>query len=1071
MSRSVTPQKGTNKRSMIRDVSTTQKETSTNTGTINDGNGIGLRDLSKTGLDQYNQSFQKEDLYSQKVMSNEIMPFIIRDNRSIPTIRNPKLPSIISNRNNLLGLSNYQTVNASNYERKQTKSGYDDVKQSAIKMLNLDKANKLVILSLSINNPLQMQKSYREIMDTVRHQTKKYNLDESLENLHNDFSTSIHNQSSLEKLDSIADIQSIQSKLFKAFETQKDQVNQQLIQAKQELDLKDKELLRIKSLLISESQLFNNEQNQKELENEVLNFLQQNQMTLKQSQETKEQIREQLQNLLKETNYSGAQTTLKEVHTFLNIQKKFAIDVPVEASIVGDKRQILETNNIMLNDLANDLDVRFKDTQRQTAKKILQRFFKKNPTREIEVQTQSEEQLIENLKSQMIQKEEIIKVQREELVNQTFQIKSLDSKLNQKLVKVETLNGEIKKLNRQIEDFQEEQERLSKELQHKHNNLKDKEDDEYELKKKIDEQTDDIMRLEEMVFNFRKQLRLIATTGVIPVEQIMSEEVQPIKQLPKFNQPYHNRQFSKASQLQGVSDGSYNDEEYASESESSAYLDRKKKVNKKAEQEKVRRESIRRTKVKQNKLADSSIASERFNSSLDSRQNQYSSQAQGESMPQIHLTKYQSSMNQTQQNQALVVRIIDEKQHSFQPQTTNSISIQNQQQPNHQQNSYNKSPQQRQEVKQTVQNSSLKKDNILQKNSQPQQKFNKQAHQGKSQQPVQKQNKSQALVQETNPQNLIEQASQQQQAQVNDQFDQNKQEILIIQEHNNPDQTIIIDKQQERQNKSKQIKNRNILTNLNNSMDSILQNNNHMNFDGINNQSHDTLRERSRNVQYEAQSTFSISEMNTKTYNSRPKVILNQIRHELDLSELKLEQFLLSRKKIYIQSQKDQSTQCIQQNLKALTQKTSGTQTNITGQVHQKKQMQSQEIQVNTRELEQLEKRELLYIQNIEKLYASIKKPSMQGDSYFAAGGSFSTHSKPAHAEFNGLNEHSILRPTQDSNNKKKLSLKIQVKNAIGGGDAFTKLESDRFNRKDNSVERANKYLDHDDNFSTLKLQ
>lgn len=59
--------------------------------------------------------------------------------------------------------------------------------------------------------------------------------------------------------------------------------------------------------------------------------------------------------------------------------------------------------------------------------------------------------------------------------------------------------------------------------------------------------------------------------------------------------------------------------------------------------------------------------------------------------------------------------------------------------------------------------------------------------------------------------------------------------------------------------------------------------------------------------------------------------------------------------------------------------------------------MKNQESQVSTKELELIEKREMLYIKNIEKLYASTKKTRVSvGDSYFAAGGNFSSYSKPA---------------------------------------------------------------------------
>ena len=63
-------------------------------------------------------------------------------------------------------------------------------------------------------------------------------------------------------------------------------------------------------------------------------------------------------------------------------------------------------------------------------------------------------------------------------------------------------------------------------------------------------------------------------------------------------------------------------------------------------------------------------------------------------------------------------------------------------------------------------------------------------------------------------------------------------------------------------------------------------------------------------------------------------------------------------------------------------------------------------VQVNQKELELEEKRETLYLKNIEKLYASVKKTtaSIGGDSYFKAGGNFSPYPKPSFQMINDPN-------------------------------------------------------------------
>jgi len=56
-------------------------------------------------------------------------------------------------------------------------------------------------------------------------------------------------------------------------------------------------------------------------------------------------------------------------------------------------------------------------------------------------------------------RDKIVKQQREELVNQSFAITSLQENLNTKLAKIESLFGEIKRHNREVETIREERER------------------------------------------------------------------------------------------------------------------------------------------------------------------------------------------------------------------------------------------------------------------------------------------------------------------------------------------------------------------------------------------------------------------------------------------------------------------------------------------------------------------------------------------------------------------------------------------------------------------------------------
>ena len=70
---------------------------------------------------------------------------------------------------------------------------------------------------------------------------------------------------------------------------------------------------------------------------------------------------------------------------------------------------MLETNNIILHQISEDINQKFKFTQRQTAKKVLNRFMKKLTFADKECQTVSEEDIMEQLQDQLKTKDSMIK--------------------------------------------------------------------------------------------------------------------------------------------------------------------------------------------------------------------------------------------------------------------------------------------------------------------------------------------------------------------------------------------------------------------------------------------------------------------------------------------------------------------------------------------------------------------------------------------------------------------------------------------------------------------------------------
>ena len=185
------------------------------------------------------------------------------------------------------------------------------------------------------------------------------------------------------------------------------------------LEAKDSEIHSLKLKLIDEVNMFS-EKTQKELESQVTDFLSTDQKICFDSDASisKDEIQGKIGQMLDQLHYSGAQGSLNEVFTILNIYKKFGQEVPIETSVMGDHQEILETNNIILRQLTNDLAGKFKQTQLQTAKRIMHRFFKKPETHDQEIETESEEQVNDLLRYTINTKEGVIKQLREDILGQ-----------------------------------------------------------------------------------------------------------------------------------------------------------------------------------------------------------------------------------------------------------------------------------------------------------------------------------------------------------------------------------------------------------------------------------------------------------------------------------------------------------------------------------------------------------------------------------------------------------------------------------------------------------------------------
>eukprot|EP00347_Sterkiella_histriomuscorum_P022475 403338352 len=1093
----------------------------------------------------------------------------------------------------------------------------DNLNGSANKVQNYEKANKL------------MQKSYREIMDKVRKQGLKYNLNESQKFNIKDNQLNQSSQSDLDALTEQSSImashvafkniiafqemeqkrirkiskkldereilvqnsqmqdtqeakdldyqeqnfkyyyetflsffnlyqqkQSIYSQDFlffiqrlmsnindcftstkKAVEYFKDVQQQELQKLKNQLKLRDIEILRIKSLLIDQTDMFS-EENRKELENQVSDYLGNNSTSINAALMTKDDIRDQLNSLLEQTNYSGAQSTLTEVHTFLNIQKQFAKDVPIEASINGDQRAILETNNILMHDLAQDLDCKFKDTQRQTARKIMQRFLTKKETQEQSCQTINEEEIIESLKQQLQQKQDLLQIQRDDLVNMTFQNKAIQEQLNQKLAKIESLYNEMKKINRQNDDLREHIETDKHQIIVLKNQISDMNEDKYDQKKRIDEQMDEILKLEEQVFNLKKQIRQLAATGLINAEEIV--EVQGPPQLKKFDpknpnrnsnqlDPFYNpskhlREPSIASLTENggksEADNSYNDEEdYGNEEEEdddalSAYNDKKRKSGNNSKQNQAQQQLQLRnqsTLKRQNFRANNNQSQDQTNL----RKQSSIERKHGESIGSIGSYGQAVTMKIINENQEIIEESnlqIKSQNHTIeQTQRNQDGSLNNTLRPINDdaqktltldKDDLNRKAGQKIKVE-------LKQNNrgrpAIQENKNNQPRINQQSNQNQSQPPVQRndknkqqqqvqnkaENRSKSLesdIQQLNhTQNQVLNKSRNQPLGLNEnhphsrthdsqtQLNQNSQRLkegININQELQGDQQYMTINDKSASNTSRQNMEREL---------EMFESHNQM-LMNYNNQSN--MYQNFNNNDHGFNSTFSNNptDLMPKLYqqhllNQENQVILKKYKLETEQIEQRIDNYDQQRVGKNSVFQRDEAIQCTPFELNVQLQKSVITQTTVQGDIFERKQVKNMSIQVNNQDLDKEEKREMLYIKNIEKLYASVKKtiqPNGQttsmGDQLFQAGfkGNYSPQRQMIQSKLNEVG--SVTMPPGSNTNKKANEFKVQVKNAIGGGDAFTKIDSERNQRK-RQQNQEQQLFENDDHFRSIKLQ
>jgi hypothetical protein len=108
-------------------------------------------------------------------------------------------------------------------------------------------------------------------------------------------------------------------------------------------------------------------------------------------------------------NYSGVQSYLDQIFTVLNYYQTVTKELLHENKRVLDKEDTLGNNAFILQDLTEELDGTLKLTQKETARKVLTRFYRNPKTSDVYCQTVSEESQVKELENIIRDKTDIIK--------------------------------------------------------------------------------------------------------------------------------------------------------------------------------------------------------------------------------------------------------------------------------------------------------------------------------------------------------------------------------------------------------------------------------------------------------------------------------------------------------------------------------------------------------------------------------------------------------------------------------------------------------------------------------------
>ncbi|TNV85889.1 hypothetical protein FGO68_gene2554 [Halteria grandinella] len=237
-------------------------------------------------------------------------------------------------------------------------------------------------------------------------------------------------------------------------------------------------LTKTRSQLLEESQMFT-DQSKKTLEAQVKDFLSHPDQALS----SYDKLRDQIFYVMEDSQYSGVNGDLKEIFSFLNFYKHVHKELVIETQRIGENEGEMTDKDLVIENLAGDVDSKMKETQVHTAKKVLQRYYRNIKWVDEGCQTISEEDQIEELKMLCRDKDDTIRILNQQAIEAAISIKQFEDKCEGADAKLYEVQSQLKVKSKNLEDLFEEYQQYMKDTDIMRNKFQDIKDELADMKR------------------------------------------------------------------------------------------------------------------------------------------------------------------------------------------------------------------------------------------------------------------------------------------------------------------------------------------------------------------------------------------------------------------------------------------------------------------------------------------------------------------------------------------------------------------------------------------------------------